>query len=203
MSTEQHPNAIMCDAAALHPDNQGTIYFYDLDSGEYLDDTMQVIAFDPTQEAGPSPRSSAALAPAKGQAPGPTQGQPPKLSNNPLQLAGLHNGVPKPLSSLKKLELLPINPPPASQSGAGPIKAAKLPAIKKEIIKSDKEEKYGRILPGPWDNTPCPNSKECSGSMNAFYTLEFEEGNSYMYKCTNCSVITSISFRESKIKYND
>jgi hypothetical protein len=172
---------------------------------------MTAVEGDPMTEDITSPQSEAGQHPAKIPTQQEAQGQPKTLFNNPLQLAGLQHGVLKPFSGIKGMQLLPIHTPASSQNGTGSTKATKLPPKPKEVIKkvikkdlNEEDEKYGRILPGPWDQTPCPNTQnQCKGTMEAFYTLEFEEGNSFMYKCSSCSVITSISFRESNIKYND
>jgi hypothetical protein len=198
-----HSSALMCEAGTLHAANQASIFFYCVECGSFLGEDLLPISGDPMTEDLASPRSVAGPAPAKGTTLLPAQGQPAKLPGSPVQLAGLLNGLPKPLTGLAGLKLLPVSPPAPNQGGAGPAKAAKVPAKPKEV-KIDHDSKYGRVLPGPWNGTPCPNThKDCKGQMEAFYTLEFEEGNSYMYKCSNCSVITSISFRESKIAYND
>lgn len=199
-----HSQALMCEASMLHAANQASMWFYCVECGSFLDEALSPITGDPMTEDLASPRSVAGPVPAQGTTLLAAQGQPAKLPGNTLQLAGLQNGIPKPFTGLKGMQLLPVSTPASSQNGAGPIKAEKLPPKQKEVAKVDHDSKYGRVLPGPWNGTPCPNThKDCKGQMEAFYTLEFEEGNSYMYKCSNCSVITSISFRESKINYND
>jgi hypothetical protein len=211
MSTNNdHPNALMCDSEALHAANRDGIFFYDVESGEYLDDALEVIAIDPTQEAYvASPKSSAGLASPTGATPEAPARQPKVVQNNKLQLAGLPNAVPNAVTGIKGMQLLSLSPSSPSQNGAGPTPARKTSARPKAVVNNDDNEKYGRVLPGPWDQSHCPNSRlhpgpnGCPGLMHAFYTLEFEEGNSYMYRCDTCSVISSISFRESKIKFND
>ncbi len=200
-----HSSALMCETATLHEANQASMWFYCVECGTFLDEGLTPVSGDPLTEDLSSPRSEAGTSPAKVQTLQASQGQSQKLPNNPVQLAGLQNGILKPFTGLKGMQLLPVSTPPPNQNETGPIKAAKSPPKQKEVIKSENEEKYGRVLPGPWDGNLCPNllKDSCQGTMGAFYTLEFEEGNSYMYKCTNCSVITSISFRESKIKHND
>ncbi len=196
-----HASALMCDPADLHEHNRASIFFFCVECGQFLDDELTPIDCDPLQEEYSSPKSDAGNNPAncnsKGETQKETPGQSQELQNNRLQLAGLQNanGNTSPSNSLPKL--LPLDPSTIGKIGKGPGKARKLP-------EETEVEKYGRVLPGPWDKSPCPNSyKNCRGIMEAFYTLEFEEGNSYMYKCNSCSVITSIAFRESNIHYVD
>jgi hypothetical protein len=192
-----HTSALMCDAADLHESNRASIFFFCIECGQFLNDELISIEGDPLQEPITSPQFEAGTSPAQMATHKETQGQPQELQNNSLLVAGMQNGNAHSPASDSRDELLSIGSSTLNKNGKGSGKARKLPE-EQEI------EKYGRVLPGPWHGVPCPNSyKKCSGSMEAFYTLEFEEGNSYMYKCTSCSVITSICFRESNIHYAD
>jgi len=206
-----HAQALRCDEKDLHEANRISVFFYCVECGAFLDDTLVEIACDPMQEAYSPPRSEAGKSPAVVETVQKTQGQPQKLPNSLLRLAGVQNGLPMPPTGLQGLKLLPINPSTFNQNGTGPIKTTKTPSTKqKEIKPIEDDEKYGKVLPGPWQDSLCPNSRlhpgpnGCPGTMKAYYTLEFgEDGNSYMYQCSDCGVYTAISFQKCKIKYND
>lgn len=192
-----HDQALMCDVQDLHIANQSSMYFYCVECGEFLNDEMLVVEGNPLQEDLSSPRHEAGEPPAYISTSQEAPGQPEIVPGTGMLLGGVSHANVDPTPGNQSTELLPVDSSSVNKNGKGSNKATKL-------SEQEKIEKYGRILPGPWHGIPCPNSlKKCHGLMEAFYTLEFEEGNSYMYKCSVCSVITSISFRESKIKHND
>lgn len=208
--TCEHEEAMRLEDSDLSPKRQGQdlTIFFDPECGEYLDEEGNALGFDPTkdevaetQKKSPRGRGAATTVQAKpaNDDRGSMQLEDAQGPNGAGQSDGaLQADVPAVPAERQDGELLPQNPPPPPAPRAGKGTGKK--------ISGDTEASliYAEVLPGPWNNAPCPNlaAKQCPGKIQAVMTLKSEmHGNDYFYRCSNCEMQVVLDFKHAKEGY--